>query len=146
MTRARELVAVTVCIPAQSFGIIPYILILVCLEIAQVSFSPDVSNDFCLGKQFIYPLCVILSGWFLILHLKFMSKLYLIPCLLQPIKTSQHNFNLTHNSAADSHTHTRTHELCEHHVYRNGFVCAFSVDMKFTVYPGILYLSSGFNG
>lgn len=46
--------------------------------------------------------------WFLILHLKFMSKLYLILCLLQPIKTSQHNFNLRHNSAAGSHMHSHT--------------------------------------
>lgn len=133
--------AVALCVPA--LGIIPYILILVCPETAQVSLSLDVSHDFCLGKQFRYPL-VCHFVWFLILHLKFISKLYLILCLLQPIETSQHSFNLRHNSAADSHTHA--HKLCGHHVYRNGFVCAFSGDTKFTVYPGILYLSSGFHG
>lgn len=69
--------------------------------------------------------------WFLILHLKFMSKLYLILCLLQPIETSQHSFNLRHSSAADSHIHTGTNFVTT--IYTgNGFVCAFSLDVKFT--------------
>lgn len=60
-------------VPAQSFGIVPYVLILVCPEISQISFLLDVSHYFCLGKQFKYPLmCLFL--WFLILNLKFMSK------------------------------------------------------------------------
>lgn len=107
MTRSRELMAVAICVPAQSLGIVPYNLILVCPEISQICFSLDTSHEFCLGKQFKYPLMCHFV-WFLILHLKFMSKVYLILCLLQPIKTSQHNFNLRHNSAADSRTHTWT--------------------------------------
>ena len=37
---------------------------------------------------------------FLILHLKFMLKLCLILCLLQPIEASQRDFDLRHNSEA----------------------------------------------
>lgn len=82
------------------------ILISVCLEISQICFLLDVSHDFCLGKQFKYPLMCHFV-WFLILHLKSMSKLYLILCLVQLVETSQHNLNLRHNSAADSHTYTQ---------------------------------------
>lgn len=112
MTRARELMAVAMCVPAQFLGISPCILILVCLDSSWLCFSLDVSHDFCLGKQFKYPLlCPFV--WFLILHLKFMSKLYLILCLLQPIETSQHKLNLNNLNGTilqliHIHTYTRT--------------------------------------
>lgn len=95
-----------------------------------VCFSLDMSHDLSLDKQLKYPvMCHFV--WLLILHLKFMSKLYLILCLLQPIETSQHNFNLRQNAAADSHMHTRTNFVNTTYT-GNGFVCAFSLDVKFT--------------
>lgn len=61
-----------------------------------------------------------------------MSKLYLILGLLQPIETNEHNFNLRHSAAADSHMHTGRNFVNTMYT-GNGFVCAFSsLDVKFT--------------